>query len=194
MYLLDLENPHSPPPPSTLPSMSRFLACSTSCAPHLSNSAFAMKTKPDLAVYYHRAAFCPVPSTFISAINAGNFSSWPGLTADLISKHLPKSIATAKGNNKLARKNIQSTRRPVITPAPSPEPPVLPATTPAPPPRSKTIRMTVIEPNDLLATNLTGRFPTISSRGCNYIIVCYIYDTHGIIVRPIKNRSTAEHI
>ena len=194
MYLLDLENPHSPPPPSTLPSMSRFLACSTSCAPHLSNSAFAMKTKPDLAVYYHRAAFCPVPSTFISAINAGNFSSWPGLTADLISKHLPKSIATAKGNNKLARKNIQSTRRPVITPAPSPEPPIFSATTPAPPPRSKTIRMTVIEPNDLLATNLTGRFPTISSRGCNYIIVCYIYDTHGIIVRPIKNRSTAEHI
>mgnify|MGYP004207324227 CR=1 FL=1 len=46
----------------------------------------------------------------------------------------------------------------------------------------------------LLATDLTGRFPTISSRGYNYTIVCYIYDTNGIIVRPMKNRSTSEHI
>ena len=52
----------------------------------------------------------------------------------------------------------------------------------------------MVEPSDLLATDLTGRFPTISSRGYNYIIVCYIYDTNGIIVRPMKNRSIAEHI
>ena len=30
--------------------------------------------------------------------------------------------------------------------------------------------------------------------GYNYIIVCYIYDTNGIIVRPMKNRSVSEHI
>ena len=52
----------------------------------------------------------------------------------------------------------------------------------------------MVEPSDLLATDLTGRFPTISSRGYNYIIVCYIYDTNGIIERPMKNRSVAEHI
>ena len=63
-----------------------------------------MATKPDLAMYYHRAAFSPIPNTFISAINNGNFSTWPGLTAELISKHLPKSLATEKCHNKLARK------------------------------------------------------------------------------------------
>ena len=52
----------------------------------------------------------------------------------------------------------------------------------------------MVEPSYLLATDLTGRFPTISSRGYNYIIVCYIYDTNGIIARPTKNRSVAEHI
>ena len=52
----------------------------------------------------------------------------------------------------------------------------------------------MVEPSDLLATDLTGRVPTISIRVYNYIIVCYIYDTNGIIVRPIKNRSVAEHI
>ena len=63
-----------------------------------------MATKPDLTIYYHRAAFSPVPTKFITAINNGNFSTWPGLTAELISKHLPKILATAKGYNKLARK------------------------------------------------------------------------------------------
>ena len=63
-----------------------------------------MSTKPDLAMYYHRAAFPPVPTTFITEINNVNFSTWPGLTAELISNHLPKSLATAKGHDKLARK------------------------------------------------------------------------------------------
>ena len=113
-----------------------------------------MATKPDLAMYYHRAAFSLIPTTFISAINNGNFSTWPGLTSDLISKHLPKSTATAKGHNKLARQNVGSTR--------PQEPPVA---------RTKTVQITVVEPSDLLATDLTGRFPTISSGGYNYIIV-----------------------
>ena len=46
-------------------------------------------------------------TTFISEINNGSFSTWPGLKAELISKHLPKSLATAKGHNKLARKNVR---------------------------------------------------------------------------------------
>ena len=61
-----------------------------------------MATKPDLGIYYQRAAFSPVPTTFITAINNGNFSTWPVLTAELISKYLPKSLTTAKGHNKLA--------------------------------------------------------------------------------------------
>ena len=69
-----------------------------------------MDKKPDLAMYYHQAAFSLVHTTFISAINKGNFSTWPGLTAELISKHLPKSLATEKDHNKLARKNVRSTR------------------------------------------------------------------------------------
>ena len=73
------------------------------------------------------------------------------------------------------------------------------APTPSDPPqstvtRTKTIHITVVEPSDLLVADLTGRFPTISSRGYNYMIVCYIYDTNVIIVRPMKNRSVDEHI
>ena len=111
MYLMSLTNPHSAPPPLTVPSMPTLQACSTRFnkgIKYLANNAFAMATKPDLTMYYHRAAFSPVPTTFITSINNGNFSTCPGLTAELISKHLPKSLATAKGHNKLSRKMYQA--------------------------------------------------------------------------------------
>ena len=107
MYLMSLTNPHSTPPPLTVPSMPTLQACSTifnKGTNYLANNAFYMATKPDLAMYYHRADFSPVPTTFISAINNGNFSTWPGITAELISKHLPKSLTTEKCHNKLAIK------------------------------------------------------------------------------------------
>ena len=193
MYLLYLTNPHSAPPPLTIPSMPTLQACSTrstSYTTYLANNAISMATKPDLAIYYHRSAFCPVPSTFITAINNGNFSTWPGLKSELIENHLPKILATEKGHAKLARKNVRSTH----TQDPTPDLPVTSDPPPAPDTRTKTIRITFVKPSDLLATDLTGRFPTISRRGYNYIIVCYIYDTNEIIVRPMKNRSVAEHI
>ena len=149
-----------------------------------------MATNPDLAMYYHRAAFSLVLTTFITEINNGNSSTWPGLTADLIAKHLPKSLVIAKGHDKLAKKNIRSTR----PQSPTPDLPVTSDPPQATVTRTKTIHITVVEPSGLLATDLTSFFPTISIRGYNYIIVCYIYDTNGIIVRPMKNRSVAEHI
>ena len=143
MYLMSLINSHSAPLTPTVPSMPTLQACSTRFnkgTNYVVNNAFAMATNPDLAIYYHRAAFSPVPTTFISAINKGNFSTWPGLTAELISKHLPKSLSKAKGHNKLARQNVRSTR--------PQEPPVA---------RTKTAQITVVEPSDFLATDLTGR-------------------------------------
>ena len=137
MYLMSLINLHSTPPLLTVSSMITLQSCSTRFnkgTNYLVNNAFAMATKPDFAIYYHRAAFSPVPTTFISAVNNGNFSTWPGLTAELISKHMPKSLATAKVHNKLARQNVRSTR--------PQEPPVA---------RTKTVQITVVEPSDLLA-------------------------------------------
>ena len=180
MYLLSLNNLHSDPPSLTFPSTPKLQACSTRFAQdttYLVNNAFSMTTNPDLAIYYHRTAFCPVSSTFIAAINKVNFTTWPGLTAELISKHLPKSLATAKGHANLARKNFRSNRLPETTPDTTSGLQVTSDPPPEPDTRTKTICITVLKPSGLLATDLTGHFPTISSRGYNYIIVCYINDT-----------------
>ena len=76
MYLMSLTHSHSALPSLTFPSMPTLQACSTrfnKVANYLANNAFSMAKNPDLAMYYHRAAFSPVPTTFITAINNGNF-------------------------------------------------------------------------------------------------------------------------
>jgi hypothetical protein len=48
--------------------------------------------------------------TWKKAIRNGNFITWPGIDSLSIDKHLPKSIASAKGHLKQERKNLQSTK------------------------------------------------------------------------------------
>ena len=49
-------------------------------------------------------------STLIRAINNNWLTSFPGLTADGIRKHLPKSIQTTMGYMHKVRQNIRSTK------------------------------------------------------------------------------------
>ena len=53
------------------------------------------QTATELIRYLHAACFSPVSSTWLQAIKHNNFLTWPGLTSDLVSKHLPRSQATA---------------------------------------------------------------------------------------------------
>jgi hypothetical protein len=44
--------------------------------------------------YLHAAAGYPVKDTWVKAINAGNYTTWPGLTATAACKHFPESKET----------------------------------------------------------------------------------------------------
>jgi hypothetical protein len=84
---------------------------------HSANGAIQHgKTKQDLSGYLHGSAYSPVPSTFLWAINKGFFHSLPGLTTDLVNKHLDKSLATSKGHLRMQQKNLQSTKIPTNLP------------------------------------------------------------------------------
>ena len=74
-----------------------------------------MKTKADLVQYLHRCAFIPVMHTWTKAIDAGYFTTWPGLTSELVLKNLPKLPETAKGHLKKYRQNIRSTKHSIAT-------------------------------------------------------------------------------
>jgi hypothetical protein len=43
-------------------------------------------------------------------------------------------------------------------------------------------------------TDLTGRFPSVRSRGYNYILILYNFDTNSILAEPMKNRPDSEAI
>ena len=72
-----------------------------------SNNVYELHKKRDIITYLHKAAFSPVPSTWIEAIETGFFTSWPGLAAKLVKNHLPKSTATVKGHLRQIRQNIR---------------------------------------------------------------------------------------
>jgi hypothetical protein len=91
----------------------------TLCLP-LVNSAQNMKTLPHLVQYLHRACFSPVIKTWTQAIDAGFFTTWPGLTSALVRKHLPKYVATAKGHLRQDRKMSDPPRQPPRQPPTNP--------------------------------------------------------------------------
>ena len=60
--------------------------------------------------YHHAAAGYPVNDTWIKAINAGNYTTWPGLTSEAVRKHFPESDETQKGHMKRQRQGVRSTK------------------------------------------------------------------------------------
>jgi hypothetical protein len=93
--------PKEPPPKQIPPSALRYSA----------NSAINnIGTKRGLAAFLHACAFSPMPSTFLRAVQIGHFSSWPALTASLVTTHLTKLLATSKGHICMQQKNIKSAK------------------------------------------------------------------------------------
>ena len=74
-------------------------------------SAYHQRTLPRLAAYLHACAGYIPPATWIRAINNGWFSTWPGLTAKMVAKHLPKSVPTTMGRLHMTRKNVRTTKK-----------------------------------------------------------------------------------
>ena len=75
------------------------------------NNLMEYGTKPDMVQLYHTTLFTPVKHTLIRAINKDYFYTCPNLTIDIINKHLPPLMATAKGHMYQKRKNINSTKQ-----------------------------------------------------------------------------------
>eukprot|EP00957_Ditylum_brightwellii_P128091 9769779-Ditylum_brightwellii.AAC.1 len=75
------------------------------------NNVYEFKIKKEIIQYLHGACFSPTKSAWIKTIKQGHFPTWPGLTAEMVKKHLPKTIASAKGHLQQQRKNLRSTKK-----------------------------------------------------------------------------------
>jgi len=94
-------------PPITQPQDQPNLSPNTK---EVAKNVIQTSTVEELAQYYHQCLLSPPKATLLRAINNQPLTTFPGLTYDLISKHLPPSTATDKGHMKRRRQNIRSTR------------------------------------------------------------------------------------
>ena len=144
-------------------------------------NALAAIINPELAKWYHVALFSPVNKTLLQAIKKSHFTTRPNLTVEFM-KHIYPSMATSKGHMKHIRKNINSTKTHSIPP--NKEEPMEILET-----RSNHVFTKIIDTQERIVTDLTGRFPVNSNRGNKYLFILYDYNRNCILVRPMKNRT-----
>lgn len=121
------------------------------------------------------------PSLTTLDLKKKNLHSFPAIEKINWKKH-PKNIHTSKGHLKQERKNLQSTKIPVLSEI-------------SPTREEKTYNVFAViddfHTSSKAYTDLTGRFPFQSSRGNNYLFILYDYDGNAILAEPIKNRQAA---
>ena len=133
--------------------------------------------------------------TWCKAIDAGYFTTWPGLTSNLVCKHLPVSIEMAKCHLQLARQHVQSTRnQPTRTPPPQPiyQPMMTSGIIQSENPDQENLMcMRPVNVAGQIFSDQTGRFPRFYSRGNRSVMVLYEYYSNAVLTEPLKNNVTS---
>jgi hypothetical protein len=160
------------------------------------NNAYQLKSKKDLIIFLHAAAFSPCISTWCQAIEKGFFATWPGLTSSLVRKYLPKPLATTKGHLKEERQGLRSTKatssNQYHTPSPQPTDPKAAPTSihqSLPHPQSApTPTLIPLEPVDMTATA-----PKDAQARANYVHLARV-DLSGMVATDLTGRSPTTSI
>jgi hypothetical protein len=148
------------------------------------NHAHDNSNQKDLINYLHAACFSPVKSTWITAIQNGHLTSWPGLTEHAVEKHLSKSTSTTKVHLNQQRQNARTTKvkdPQVIITQPDLDQGI----------KTQYVYAATIDAGQIY-TDQTGRFLVVSSKGNKYIMILYDYDSNAILAQPIKDITAPE--
>jgi len=79
--------------------------------PDALNAVFDLPSSRHTLLWQHAALGFPPKETLIAAVQAGNLSTWPGLTITTVRHLFPDSTETAKGHLKGQQQGICSTRQ-----------------------------------------------------------------------------------
>ncbi len=127
----------------------------------------------------------PVKSTWLKAVQAGNFVGWPLLTQRNVNKYYPETVETPKGHLNQTRKNVRSTKPKAIPLEDFRSPQLLGR-------KQRDIFTKVYDTRNTIFTDQTGKLPHRSQAGNHYIMVMVEIDSSAILVEPIKNCSDSE--
>jgi hypothetical protein len=158
-------------------------------------NVYNLPSIPQTIRYLHAAAGYPTEDSWIKAIKAGNYISWPGLTEKAVRKYFPESDETQKGHMKRQRQGVRSTKTlhtiheendDSMDDHNSPIAPKLK--------KMKDIFIKIHSASETMYTDQTGRFPATSSSGNQYIMVLVEVDGNYIDAEPMKNKSAGSMI
>ena len=88
---------------------------------YFSGSAYECKSKKTLVEYHNASCWSPTHSGWGKEISKKFFTSWPGLSMELVQKHLKKKKSTILGHLHQPRKGLRSTQDKIMHPDPYPE-------------------------------------------------------------------------
>ena len=148
-------------------------------------SAYDLPSVEALIRYFHAAAGYPVRSTWLKAISAGNYSTWPGLTLANATNYCPSATSTIMGHLVHKRQGVRSTKTNLTTTGPQEQ--ALPQV------RSNKLHIHVTPISKLYTAN-TGRFPIHARSGNQYIMIAYHCDTNLILSKPFPERKDTHRL
>ena len=115
------------------------------------------------------------------------FTSWPGLSLDLVHKHLTKEQSTILGHLQHPRKGLRPTQEKVMNSELDPEQDQFPQSTQSE--KNNLVFFKTVDLSGKIYTDQTGRLPVTSSKGNKYIMVAYHYNSNTIHAEPLKTIS-----
>eukprot|EP00804_Cyclotella_cryptica_P017230 CCRYP_013154-RA/>CCRYP_013154-RA protein AED:0.40 eAED:0.40 QI:0/-1/0/1/-1/1/1/0/260 len=127
----------------------------------------------------------PVKSTWLKAVQAGNFIGWPLLTSIACRNTSQRQWRLPKGTSTNAARASGPPNRNQFLSKPS----SLPNSSAA---NYAAYTLTSTIPRDTIFSDQTGQFPHRSSSGNHYLMVMVDIDFGAILVEPIKNRTDLE--
>jgi len=140
------------------------------------SAIFEFPSTRQTIMYHHALTGFPVKETFLDAIRAGNYATWPGLTVAALHKYFPDSDETQKGHMKGQRQGICSTKQKALDHLVESEKIVKinvePGTeVPSPAKPFNDIFVRVDDLVDSIHSDQTDAFPYTSQRGNRYVMV-----------------------
>jgi len=151
------------------------------------NSVYDLPSTEQAIKWMHAVCGYPVKSTWLAAIDAGNFIGWPLLTVRNVKKYYPETTATPKGHMNQTRQNVRSTKAKRV-------PLEVCDTSTLKGKKERDIYTKIYDVRETIFSDQTGQFPKRSLSGNRYIMVMVDIDSSGILVEPMKSRKDAEMI
>jgi hypothetical protein len=163
------------------------------------NAIFELPSTRQTILYHHASAGFPIKETFLDAVRAGNYATWPGLTVAALHKYFPDSDEMQKGHMKGQRQGIRSTKQKALDHLVESETivkiKVEPGTeVPLPAKCFNDIFIRIEDLAESIHSDQTGAFSYPSQRGNRYVMVAIHLDANYIFCESMKNRTEGEMI